>query len=258
MAELGRTAQPPSTVLHMTTDELMAIACPIIRDTGWAFYFTPATRERGAALGLDPLQTYVVGRGGVLGDVEASVVASAFGYFNPAFLAGVWTAGTAACAPRAAGRMFWEASAEHGRARLAEVPGLAEFVAAADAVNAAADPDGLALYAATAAEPLADDLPGRAMQLVTVLREYRGSAHLAAIRAVGLDSKTAHFVKRPNDVKMFGWTEADAPTITDATHQAMDEAEVITDRIVRSAYAVLDDAGAQALVDGLHAIQAAL
>jgi hypothetical protein len=96
-----------------------------------AFYFTPATRERGAALGLDPLQTYVVGRGGVLGDVEASVVASAFGYFNPAFLAGVWNAGTAACAPRAAGRMFWEASAEHGRARLAEVPGLAAFVAAA-------------------------------------------------------------------------------------------------------------------------------
>jgi hypothetical protein len=131
-------------------------------------------------------------------------------------------------------------------------------VAAADAVNAAADPDGLALYAATAAEPLADDLPGRAMQLVTVLREYRGSAHLAAIRAVGLDSKTAHFVKRPNDVKMFGWSEADAPTITDATHQAMDDAERVTDRIVHAAYAVLDDAGAQALVDGLRAIQAAL
>jgi hypothetical protein len=242
----------------MTTDELMAIACPIIRDTGWAFYFTPATRERGAALGLDPMQTYVVGRGGVLGDVEASVVASAFGYFNPAFLGGVWNAGTAACAPRAAGRMFWEASAEHGRARLAEVPGLAAFVAAADAVNDAADPDGLALYAATAAEPLADDLPGRAMQLVTVLREYRGSAHLAAIRAVGLDSKTAHFVKRPDDVKMFGWSEADAPDITDATRQAMDEAERVTDRIVHSAYAVLDDAGAQALVDGLQAIQAAL
>jgi hypothetical protein len=32
----------------------------------------------------------------------------------------------------------------------------------------------------------------------------------------------------------------------------------VTDRIVHSAYAVLDDAGAQALVDGLRAIQAAL
>jgi hypothetical protein len=242
----------------MNTDELMAITCPIIRDTGWAFYFTPATRERGAALGLDPLQTYVVGRGGVLGDVDASVVSSAFGYFNPVFLAGVWNAGTAVCAPRAAGRMFAEACAEHGRARLADVAGLEAFVAAAGAVNDAADPDGLALYAGTAAEPLVDDLPGRAMQLVTVLREYRGSAHLAAIRAVGLDSKTAHFVKRPGDVKMFGWSDADAPEITDATRQSMDEAEVITDRIVRSAYAVLDDAGAQALVDGLRAIQAAL
>ena len=242
----------------MNTDELIAIACPIIRDTGWAFYFTPATRARGAELGLDPLQTYVLGRGGVLGDVEPAVVASAFGYFNPSLIAGVWNAGKAACSPRAAGRMFMEASGEHGRATLANVPNLAAFVAAADAVNAAADPDGLALYAGAAAEPLADDLPARAMQLLTVLREYRGSAHLVALRAVGLDTKTAHFVKRPDDIKMFGWSDADAPEITDATRQQMDDAERITDLIVRPAYAVLDEAGAHALVDGLHAIQAAL
>ena len=83
------------------------------------------------------------------------------------------------------------------------------------------------------------------MQLLAVLREFRGSAHLVALRAVGVESKTAHFVKRPNDIKMFGWREADAPEITDATHAAMAEAEALTDRIVAPAYAVLDDAQRQ-------------
>jgi len=242
----------------MTNEELIAAACPIIRDTGWAFYFAPDTLARGAELGLDGLQFYVLGRGGVLGDVEGSVVASAFGYFNPTLIDSTWRAGSAIVPPRMAGRAYMECCAAHGRGRLTGVPGLAAFVAAADAVNSAADPDGLALYAGVAAEPLVDDVPGRAMQLLTVLREYRGSAHLIAIRAVGLDAKTAHFVKRPGDIGMFGWTDDDAPVITDDTIAKMDEIEALTDRIVTPAFAVLDDAGRTALVDGLSAIQAAL
>ncbi len=242
----------------MTSDELMSVACPIIRDTGWAFYFAPATLARGGELGLDPLQTYVLGRGGVLGDVEAGVVSAAFGYFNPAFLGATWDAARAVCAPRAAGRAYMECCAAHGREKLADVAGLDAFVAAAGKVNDAADADGLALYAGVRAEPLVDDPAGRAMQLVAVLRELRGSAHLVALRAVGLDTKTAHFAKRPGDVRMFGWSDDDAPEITDETHRLLAEAEVITDRIVRPAYAVLDEAEAAALVGGLHAIQAAL
>lgn len=242
----------------MTTDQLVSAACPIIRDTGWAFYFAPATLARGAELGLDPLQTYVLGRGGVLGDVEAGVVSAAFGYFNPAFLGATWDAARAACAPRVAGRAFMESCAVHGREKLAAVTGLEAFVAAAGKVNDAADADGLALYAGVRAEPLADDLAGRAMQLVAVLREFRGSAHLVALRAVGLDSKTAHFAKRPDDVRMFGWTDADAPEVTDETHRLLAEAEAVTDRIVRPAFAALDDAEAAALLSGLQAIQAAL
>lgn len=242
----------------MTTDQLVSAACPIIRDTGWAFYFAPATLARGAELGLDPLQTYVLGRGGVLGDVEAGVVSAAFGYFNPAFLGATWDAARAACAPRVAGRAFMESCAVHGREKLVAVTGLEAFVAAAGKVNDAADADGLALYAGVRAEPLADDLAGRAMQLVAVLREFRGSAHLVALRAVGLDSKTAHFAKRPDDVRMFGWTDADAPEVTDETHRLLAEAEAVTDRIVGPAFAALDDAEAAALLSGLQAIQAAL
>jgi len=61
----------------MTPDELVAAACPKIRDLGFAYYFVPETLAKGDALGLDLFHFYVLGRGGVLGDVESGVVASA-------------------------------------------------------------------------------------------------------------------------------------------------------------------------------------
>ncbi len=156
------------------------------------------------------------------------------------------------------GSHFMECSAELGRAHLADIEGLDAFCAAAGAVNAAADPVGLSLYAAISAEPLADDVPGRAMQLVTVLREFRGSAHLVAVRASGLDAKTAHFMRRPNDMAMFGWTESDAPVITDVELARLAAADELTDRLVLPAYSVLDESGRRALVEGITAIETRL
>ena len=161
-------------------------------------------------------------------------------------------------APRLAASAFTECAAEFGRSRLSGVDDLEAFCAAAGAVNDAADPVGLALYSGTKTEPLADDLPARAMQLLNVLREFRGSAHLVAIRAAGLDAKTAHFIRRPADIGMFGWTEADAPVITDAEVAKLAAADELTDRIVLPAFSVLDDGGRDALVSGLDRIAAAL
>jgi hypothetical protein len=242
----------------MTNEELVAQACPLFNDTGWAYYFPPETVARGAELGLKGPQFYFIGRGGLLGDCDASVVAAAFGYFNPDVIRRAWESSCTVITPREAGLAHWLCSAETGRAKLANMPNLASFVEAADAVNNAADPEGLALYAAFKSAPLVDDLPGRAMQLVSILREFRGSAHLIAIRASGLTGKQAHFIKRPNDVAMFGWTPEDAPHIDDSTRAALDAAERLTDAIVMPAYAVLNDAQRAALVDGAHAIKAAL
>jgi hypothetical protein len=148
--------------------------------------------------------------------------------------------------------------AQFGRAKFGDVAGLEAFCAAAGAVNDAADPVGLALYSGIRAEQLEDDPPARAMQLVTVLREFRGSAHLLAVRASGLDAKTAHFLRRPNDIGMFGWGPEDAPPITDEERAQLDAADELTDRLVLPAYAVLDEEGGQALLDGLEALEAAL
>jgi hypothetical protein len=242
----------------MTPEELVTVACPKISAMGWAFYFVPETFARGEELGLDGVSFYLLGRGGVLGDVESTVIASAFGYFNPTLVSTMWDAARKVVDPREAGRVYMECCANFGRASFAEVPGLDAFCHAAGAVNDAADPVGLALYAGIRAEPLVDDLPGRAMQLVSVLREFRGSAHLIALRASGLDAKTAHFIHRPDDGALFGWGEEDTPTITAEERSTWAIAEHLTDRIVLPAYAVLDEGGRRALTAGLAAMESAL
>ncbi len=208
-------------------------------------------------MGLDGFRFYLLGRGGVLGDVEPAVVASAFGWWNPDLIAKMWNSSREKVAPREAGRRYHECSADLGRAKLAGVEGLDAFNAAAEKVVRAANPAGLALFAGIAAEPLAEDAPGRAMQLVAVLRELRGSAHIVGVMATGLEPRMAHAIKRPDMVKSFGWGEDPIP-FTEADRAKLDEAEAITDRIVFPAFAVLSPAEAEALVTGVERIQAAL
>jgi hypothetical protein len=242
----------------MTTEELVAAVCPRIGDLGWAYYFDSATVATGTGLGLDVVHFYFLGRGGVLGDVEPEVVASAFGYFNPTLVTEMWNDGRAVMSPRDAARAHWTCAADLGRARLSAVPGLADFCQAAEAVTDAADSVGLTLFAAFHAEPLVDDLPGRAMQMVALLREFRGSAHLLAVRVSGLDARTAHFIRRPNDTGMFGWGAEDAPEMGPIQLSALADADLLTDALVTPAYSVLDQAGRRAFVAGLEGIEAAL
>lgn len=242
----------------MNNQELLDAACPIINDLGAAFYFTPETLGVGKAMGLGGMEFYVQGRAGQMGNTEPEAVAAAFGYFKPALLKSVLDSANAKSDPRVTGTAFMNACATMSRAKLSGITHLDALVAVLEKVNNAADPDGLALYAAINTEKLADDAAGRLLQLIAILREYRGSAHLVALRAAGVDSRTAHFMKRPDMWKQFGYTEEEAPEITDAVKAARAEAENITDRIVESAYAVLSDTERAVLVEGLHAVKAAL
>ena len=242
----------------MTNDELIKQVCPLINDTGWAYYFTPTTVARGTELGLKGPQFYFIGRGGLLGNCDSSVVAAAFGYFNPEVIKRAWDSSRQVVDPLVAGRAHLECSAVTGREKLSTVANLDAFIAAADKVNNSANPEALALYSAFKSEPLVLDAPGRAMQLVSVLREFRGSAHLVAVRAMGLTGKQAHFIKRPNDVAMFGWSAEDAPQIDDDARRRLDEAEKVTDRIVAPAFAVLNEKERNDLLAGATTIKQAL
>ena len=244
-----------------TTLDLVREASPKIAAIGPSFYFIDETAAVGKEHGLDVFQLYFLGRGGVLGDVEADVVSSAFGYFNPPVVTHVWTTAQklSSLSPREAGRLYMKCAQDFGRRHLSDVAGLAEFCAAAEKVNAAADRAGLALYAGIAAEPLAEDLPARAMQLNVVLREHRGSAHLTAILATpGITPRLAHAIKRPDFWALFGYDAADLPEGTDADRAALAKAEELTDQIVADAFDVLDDAERAALLNGLEAIEKAI
>jgi hypothetical protein len=242
----------------VTPEETVAHASPMIGNLGWAFYFTPETLARGKELGLDGFRFYFLGRGGVLGDVDWPVVQAAFGYFAPALVERIWTSARERVAPAAAAHEYWNCCAALGRARLLGIEDLDGFCGAAKAVNDAADPVGLTLYSGTRAQPLADDAPARAMQLLAVLREHRGSAHLLAVRASGLDAKTAHFIRRPADIGSFGWTADDAPAVTDVERAKLAAVDTLTDELVLPAFAVLDADGRHALLSGLDAVRAAL
>ena len=242
----------------MNNKELLDAVCPTIGALGSAFYFIPETAALGKELGLGGMEFYVQGRGGQLGNTDSAAVAAAFGYFSPALVKSVWDAACAKCEPRKAGTAHMQAAANLGRAKLSSLSNLEAFVAAMDKVNNSANPEGLGLYAAMRTETLASDAAGRAMQLIAILREFRGSAHLIALRAVGLDGKVAHASKRPDMWKQFGYSEDEMPVIDDAINAKMAEAERLTDAIVESAYGTLSDAERDALVDGIQAAKKAL
>lgn len=239
----------------MTNDEVSALA-RTLGDIGSAFYFRPGTVATAHANGLDRYRFYFLGRGGVLGDVEADVVLSAFGYFEPGLLTRMWNSARNELPPREAARSFIGCCHELGRAKLADVAGLEAYCDAAAQVNGAIDPTGLALYAGIAAEPVPADLPALAMHLSMVLREARGSTHLLAIVASGLTSRMAHQIRRPDDVALFGWP--DQLDVTEDDRAKWDAAEALTERLLAPSFSILDEGARRALVDGAHTIHHAL
>ena len=75
----------------MDPREVMQATAGKLGDIGAAFYFAPETLQQGKEVGLDGFRFYFLGRGGVLGDVEAGVIRAAFGYFEPGLVEKIWS-----------------------------------------------------------------------------------------------------------------------------------------------------------------------
>lgn len=240
----------------MTPEELITAACPKINEIGPAFYFTAETKARGKELGLDNFRFYFLGRGGVLGDTSAEVVLSAFGYFNPGLLATMWNSAKETVAPGVAAKAFYECCGALGSAKFAGIDGLDAFNAAAEKVISAADPTGLTLFAGIAQMPMPSDPAARAMHLIAVLREFRGSAHIVALAATGISHRAAHFIHRPEMIESFGWSKEDAAGLTDADRAKLPQAEALTDKLVLGAFSALDEPGRAAMMHGLDQMTA--
>ncbi len=237
----------PADIMRATED---------IAHIGSAFYFIPETVEVGKAHGLGGFRFYFLGRGGVLGDVDADVVRSAFGYFQPGLVRKLWDSSVAVMAPRDGARLYLSCAYDLGRRKFADVSGLDAFVDASTTVIQSVEGASLPLFVAMRAEPVPTDAPAAAMHQAIVLRELRGSVHLLAHTAVGLNTSRAHSIRRPNDTAFFGYEVA--PDFADADRELWDRAESLTDEILTPAYATLSEDQAHALIDGTSAMHAAL
>jgi len=197
---------------------------------------------------------YVTGRGGVLGDVDAGVVASAFGFFESQLVRKMWEAGVAVEGARASAHRYGEACAQYGRTRAHGFAGIERLATLTEQVALNVDAAGLALFAGWRAEPLPVDAAGRACLLLHVLRELRGSVHVLAVAASGLWPRDAVLATGgPDHAKQFGWPEP----YPELAAGAKDASEALTDAVLIRLYGavVSDDEAAELaeLVAGLRA-----
>lgn len=208
---------------------------------GGAFMLHPETGQFGDKVGLNFFEFYALGRGGVLGDVDAQAIVDAFYFFEPNTVKNVWESGTQKMSPGDAVKHYIDACSAFAKARFADIEGLDDFCKLADRVAQAAEPTpSSALFTAWREVPPPDDAAARAaVQLALVLREHRGGAHVEATKQVGLGPLEAVAVNSPHMAQMFGW-QGDLPDAEPLRERA-EKAEEITDDLVAPAFSSLDE-----------------
>ena len=217
--------------------------------------FDPATFAVGEGLGLDAWAFYHVGRGGVLGNPDPSVVVAAFGFFPPALQTKAWNKGAAVLDPAKASTLYAEACAEYGRRTFAVegADGLADLLTKAlDSADAA----GLPLFAGWRAllQQGPTDGPARLALALMTAREHRGGLHLLAVVAAGIPPLQAVMSGRNGaaNAEFFGWPQPWPDP--ELAREAMVAVEQVTDSLVSTACAVLTDDERAELASGLRAL----
>lgn len=159
-------------------------------------YFAPAVAERFGALGMRGLTPYFAVRSAPMGAVPAEVVAATFYNFNPDLVAKSIPHAWTLASPQQVTTLRYELVDEVlPRVLGDELTRSPELARAAEVLRRAAEAvpngDGRPLYAAHAGLPWPETPHGRLWHAVTLLREYRGDGHTAALIANGLSGLEA-------------------------------------------------------------------
>jgi hypothetical protein len=230
-----------------------------IHDIGTTAYLSPDVAGWAAEWGWsNPFGFYFAGRGGMLGDVGADVVTSALGWFAPSTVRAMYSEGIGVAGPTGAAARMAEAHGMWGEKHYGDVEGVEEIVAVTEELVDGLEGSALPLFVGWRDATRADSAPGRAAQLMQILREWRGGNHLVATTAVGLSPLEAILTNEgPGQAKFFGWP-GPFPDVA-AVKQRHLEAEEITDRLCASALAgALDEARYPDFEAGVAALYAAL
>jgi hypothetical protein len=161
---------------------------------GW-IYFVREAHDAYAALGvIDRRMGYFGSRAAAMGPVPADVVIATFFNFYPGLVRShvpkVWDI----TRPEALLRARIEAADAMLRRILGDATSSAEMREAAELARRAAEactPEGRPLYAGHASLPWPDEPHLQLWHAQTLLREYRGDGHIAALVAAGLDAPEA-------------------------------------------------------------------
>ncbi|MDG2025970.1 MAG: hypothetical protein P8J50_02570 [Acidimicrobiales bacterium] len=168
--------------------DLVAKLGAITNMTHGFIYFAPEASEEYEAVGLPATYHYFASRGACFGPVPAGVIVATFFNFNPALVHDVipeaWTLAAPAdiqdARMRAAGRVLSRMCAD------SDVDIDAATALAGKMMDGLGD-EGRALAAANRAVPEPDDPWERLWQRITVLREWRGDAHVSALVSAPVD-----------------------------------------------------------------------
>ncbi|TSD47681.1 hypothetical protein FFI94_017110 [Rhodococcus sp. KBS0724] len=160
-------------------------------------YFVPETEKELVALGLEPgRMVYFAGRAAPLGTPPATVVTSAFYNFNPELVASVIPRAWDLAKPSEIVAARYRAiDAAYVRLLCEDVTSSPDMAEAAELVSIAArnipGVEGRPLYAGWASVEWPTVPHVAFWHALTLLREYRGDGHIAALQTAGLNGLEA-------------------------------------------------------------------
>jgi hypothetical protein len=259
---------------HQTLDPAaVRLAWRVTEPLHSVVYFVPESVERFTALGITGGDGYFCSRAAPLGAVGPGPVTAMFYNFNPVLIASVLPKAWATITPAAALAARLEvADAALTRGLGKDVVEGLEMAEAATLARQAAEsaahwPDGRPLYAAHAELPWPQAPHLVLWHAQTLLREFRGDGHIAALLTAGLsglESMIMHiasgemdatFLRRTRGWKRDAWAAAvdglrtrglidgDEPALTDAGRDLRAGVEATTDRLGTAPYLVLGPDG---------------
>lgn len=244
----------------MTGEEVAKATAATVSGLAAGFMLDPVTYAAGNERGFAGLDFYFAGRGGVLGTVDADVVAAAMVFFHPDHVRTQWDSCAEVMARKEASAVFAACEARWADDHLADDAGVDWRTLAdlAGKVVRGAAPAGAPLFAAwrAAEAPSADQSPRQAaLHQMNCLRELRLARHGAAVVVTGLDVGDAVRHRTPYMTKVFGWDEV---PVADDVPARWDDAERLTNQASGRDYGVLDDDEAAELVRLCEAATAAV
>jgi hypothetical protein len=233
----------------MTTTLAHDLAAPIGR-IGMYYYFAPQTARRAETLGTDVVSFYFAGRGGVLGEVEPSVVDEVFYFFKTGITAASYAHGVAQIGLDGAVREHLAAADEFAHATFGAIDhdALDGFATAVEHLAALVPAGRAPLADGYRAQAWPTDSAARAFRAAIYLRELRGGVHTDIVKAAGLTPAVSCFLDHDGAYfALHGYSDADIPEVTDEHRAARLSVEADTTLAMDELLGQLDEVDQAAL-----------